>query len=166
MPTAVHNLLLWAAPSWVQHQGLPTAPGTAACPGLQTGPYSQGTESSTNPSDRQVSGTHHMLHGGPSPEDDGVCEVRPLCTGRDGVGVSQSWPHTMWFLPSGNRGPSSLQPGASLPLYLAYPHCRAPCKINPSPGFKLPATQSAMRAPAEPCEASGKYWHDVTAAGI
>lgn len=117
MPTVVHNPLLWAAPSWVQHQGLPMALGTAAGPGLQAGPCSQGAESSTNTSCRQVSGTHHVLHGGPSPEDDGVCEVRPLCTGRDGVGVNQSWPHATRSFPQGTEALPVSSLGLASPLF-------------------------------------------------
>lgn len=54
--------------------------------GHRTGPRVDGRGS---PPLAQAGLTHHMLHRGPLPENDGVREVRPLCTGRGWVGVSR-----------------------------------------------------------------------------
>lgn len=102
-------------PCWAQHQGLPSH--------LALQPV-QAFRQDLPPGDRELREpsqaglrTHHMLHGGPSPEDDGVCEVRPLCTGRDGVGVKQSWPHAMWFLPKGKEALPGSSLGLASPLF-------------------------------------------------
>ena len=124
--------------------------------GHWTGPRGDGRGS---PPLAQAGLTHHVLHRGPLPENDGVREVRPLCTGQ-GVGGNQQ---NQGVMPQGSslQGTRALLLSTDCPPTLRHTLTKNPnqagstastqhgkAKHTPVP-VQTPARLSAMRALAK-----------------
>lgn len=126
-----------------------------------------------DPPSGHIWATHHVLHGGPFPEDDGICEVWPLCKGRDcrwgdreaTTATAPSCSVVAFHqgteaLPAPSLGRTFPSPSGTPSLRILV-RCSATLTLakeinkNPRPGLRRPVTPSAMRALSP---ATGSTW--------